>query len=146
MKATMISILQQRMDKCTTEQFWAVAILTATDVFIVTQAQNPAAKVPYCALLTAITIATVWGVFFIWERHCGWFRNRVDLASLLQNEADLPERLKRFPKFWSFKSLVFGVGFYIAWVLSGCVLCYFAAPNVSCSEHKVGWCAFDCPL
>jgi len=37
MKHTILSILQQRMDKCTNEQWWAVAALTAADAFIVTR-------------------------------------------------------------------------------------------------------------
>ena len=131
----MISLLQQRMDKCTTEQFWAVAILTGTDVFIITQAQNLAAKMPYWILLLVISLVTVWGVCFIVERHFGWYRSRHVLASLLQNEPDVPERLKRFPNFWSLNSLAFGVGFYVVWVLAGCVLCYLTAPNVSCARH-----------
>jgi hypothetical protein len=128
MKEAIVSLLQQRMDKCTTEQFWAVAILTGSDVFIITQAQNLAVKICYGILLVGISVATVWGVGFIIERHCGWYRSRVALASLLQNEPDVPRGLKTSPNFWDWKSLVFGVGFYVVWVLAGCVLCYLTAP------------------
>ncbi len=132
MKATMISLLQQRMDKCTTEQFWAVAILTGSDVFIITQSQNLAAKICYWILLVGITIATLWGVGFIIERHCGWYRSRVTLASLLQDEPDVPESLKGSPNIWYWKSVVFGFGFYVIWVVVGCVLCYLTAPCWHC--------------
>ena len=34
MKETILQLLQQRMDKCTTEQFWAVAMVTGLDAFV----------------------------------------------------------------------------------------------------------------
>src|SRR6266849_222986 len=93
MKDTIISLLQQRMDKCTREQVWAVAALTAADGFLATHVADIASKIPSCILLFAMTAATAWGIFIIVDRHFAYYKNRAALASLLEGEPDVPDFL-----------------------------------------------------
>jgi hypothetical protein len=94
MKDTIISLLQQRMDKCTREQVWAVAALTAADGFLATHVADIASKIPSCILLFAMTAATAWGIFIIVDRHFAYYKNRAALASLLEGEPDVPRLFK----------------------------------------------------
>ena len=125
MKATMISLLQQRMDKCTNEQFWAVASLTAADAFIVTAGKNVWSKIPYPFLLGAITLVTAYGIYFIIHRHFAFYRNRTAIALLLADDPDAPDFLKTEPNLRTFNSLS-GVAFYVVWVGLGYAMCLFA--------------------
>jgi hypothetical protein len=115
MKETIITLLQQRMDKCTTEQFWAVASLTAADGFVI-----QSDKVSSGIALVAITIDTIYGVFFIFDRHFAFYRNRKLMGSLFKDERDAPDFLKTEPNPFRFYSLS-GVLFYLLWVVLGYV-------------------------
>ena len=123
MKETIINLLQKRMDKCTTEQFWAVASLTAADAFIVSSREQLLHGLPRWFLLALITFASVYGVLFVIQRHLGFYRNRDAMAALLSDERDVPEFLRDEPRRRSFNSLS-GVMFYVGWIVLGCVVCY----------------------
>lgn len=124
MKDTIVPLLQQRMDKCTNEQFWAVASLTAADGFVVATHRDIAERIPPWFVLGAITTATIYGIWFVIQRHFAYYRNRKAMASLLAHEQDVPEFLKHKPNLCSINSLS-GVVFYVSWIVAGCVLCYF---------------------
>jgi len=83
------------MHKCTTEQFWAVASLTAADGFVI-----QSDKVSSGIALVAITIATIYGVFFIFDRHFAFYRNRKSMGSLFKDERDAPDILNRAESFY----------------------------------------------
>ena len=123
MKHTILSILQQRMDKCTNEQWWAVAALTAADAFIVTRHTNVGSNL---WVFVAITVATIWGICIIIQRHFAYHRNRAAMALLVEDEQDVPAFLKSRPNAWSFRSVLSGVLFYVVWVLLGWILCSVA--------------------
>jgi len=126
MKEIIIPLLQQRMDKCTSEQFWTVGALTAADAFIITKGQVVGPKMPFSWILIAlITVATVWGVRIIVSRHNAYYRNRAAMVLLLGNEKDVPDFLKNPANPWTFNSLS-GVVFYVLWVVAGWGLCFFA--------------------
>ncbi len=133
MKHTIIPLLQQRMDKCTREQFWAVAALTAADGFLATHVDDIASKIPSCILLFAMTAATVWGILIIVDRHFAFYRNRAALASLLKGEPDVPDFLKAHGDPIRSLFTLSGVVFYLGWVVLGCVLCYVAVLTNHCS-------------
>ena len=123
MKETIIALLQQRMDKCTTEQFWAVASLTAADAFVVSGRDQLLQSLPRWVLLSLITFASAYGVLFVIQRHLGFYRNRDAMARLLADERDVPDFLRDEPRRRSFNSLS-GVMFYVGWILLGCIICY----------------------
>jgi len=123
MKSVIVSLLQQRMDKCTTEQFWAVAALLAADGFIVDKRDALIAALPWWLLLVFVTIASAYGIWFIVQRHIGYYRYRDDLAVLLAHERDVPEFLRHEPRRHSLNTLS-GVTFYVVAVLIGLIVCY----------------------
>jgi hypothetical protein len=125
MKDTIIQLLQQRMDKCTNEQFWAVASLTAADGFVVSSHKDIAEITPAWLVLTAISAAAIYGIWFVIQRHFAYYRNRRAMVTLLAHEHDAPDFLKRKSSPCSANSLS-GVAFFVGWILAGCILCYFA--------------------
>src|SRR5437764_14677141 len=98
MKSVIVPILQQRMDKCTSEQFWAVAALLAADAFVVDKRSVLLAAFPRWALLLFVCAATAYAIWFIIQRHVGYYRYRDDLAVLLAHEQDVPEFLQHEPR------------------------------------------------
>ena len=68
MKNTLIQIYQQRMDKCTTEQFWAVALLAAMCGFILLQKKS-LFMIPHFLVGTAVIIVTIAAALYIYSRH-----------------------------------------------------------------------------
>jgi hypothetical protein len=123
MKSVIIPLLQQRMDKCTTEQFWAVAALLASDGFIIDKRDALIAALPWWVLLVFVTIASAYGIWFIIQRHIGYYRYRDDLAVLVAREPDVPEFLRHEPRRHSLNTLS-GVTFYVVAVLMGSIVSY----------------------
>jgi hypothetical protein len=124
MKEALIALLQQRMDKCTNEQFWAVASLTAADGFVISSWKQITASIPAWCILLAITCATIYGCCFIVGRHFAYYHSRGELARMLHDVDLAPKNLRRVPDSMSFNSLS-GVVFYVGWIVAGCTLCFF---------------------
>ena len=116
MKEAIVNVLQQRMNKCTSEQFWAVATLTGFNAFIISQKEDILAALPSWGVLVAVGLATAWGVYYIIHRHIGYYFLCGELAELLKNEPGIPAFLKTCPNKWRGPSLT-GVIFYAGWVL-----------------------------
>lgn len=116
MKETIVIILQQRMDKCTSEQFWAVALLTGIHAFIISQRENLAATFPDWIIISVISIVTLYGIWFIIHRHISFYSLRDRMVEILKEEKDIPESLKKCPSKWRWPQLS-GVLFYAGWSL-----------------------------
>ena len=116
MKSTIVSILQQRMDKCTTEMFWAVAAITGFCAIIITQKSSLLNAMPLWILIASTAIIVFYGIFYILHRHATYYLNAQDLVSLIRDFPECPERIKREPAPWRLRSLI-GSGFYVLWVL-----------------------------
>lgn len=112
------------MDKCTNEQFWAVASLTAADAFFASQ-KNTFTTAPHWLCMTLLTLATVYGVSFIIHRHLAYFQIYNARATLLQGEPHAPAFMTQIAPMYSIRVLS-GVLFYIGWVIAGYVMCWYA--------------------
>ena len=116
MKETIVSILQQRMDKCTSDQFWAVGFLTGLNAFVILQKRtNALASVPCWAILLGTTVFTVYGAYYIIACHRNFYLYRSEQAKLLRVEPYVPDFLKRCPSPRELSSLR-GVGLYVLWI------------------------------
>ncbi|HVZ16144.1 MAG TPA: hypothetical protein VG897_03430 [Terriglobales bacterium] len=116
MKETIVGLLQQRMDKCTNEQYWAVASVTATDAIVISSRQEFTKSIPTAAIVAGLSILTTYGVVFVIQRHVNYYRLRRDLATVLQGEPVVPDFLKRVPGGRTVNSLS-GVVFYVLWMV-----------------------------
>lgn len=124
MKETLIAVLQQRMDKCTSEQFWACATLSGLNVFLLLQ-KDLVLSVPAGLWLACSTliILTGYGTFFIIHRHISYYKLRDSLISLLDDEKDVPQVFIRPGQQTVLQSLLgsiaalSGVTFYAVWPL-----------------------------
>lgn len=128
MKGSLISLLQSRMDKCTSEQFWAVGIITGLSVFLISQSSIIHEKLPNCSVIViaAQLILSAYGIYFVVHRHVSYYRLERELSLLLKTEKNAPKMLQQKHSWWEVPSLS-GVVFYIIWILLTCVgvvICY----------------------
>ena len=126
MKTTIVILLQQRMDKCTNEQFWAVAATTGMNAFLLSQKTTISSCINTTAMFIVLAVVTIYAISFIINRHIGYYQNRNVMQALLENESDVPNSMKLQLNPWSWKQLS-GVVFYVSWVVlgaTGVVFCY----------------------
>jgi len=122
------------MDKCTTEQFWAVTTLTGLDLSIISEKRNIIRVLqstsiigvpPNWFILSIVTAATIYSAIFIVHRHISYYRHRADLTKLLQGEKDVPDFLKKCPDKWRGHSPS-GILFYNGWIVALWLMDFFA--------------------
>jgi hypothetical protein len=116
MKETLAGIIQQRMDKCTVEQFWAVAALTGMQGFVITQKALLLESLPAFVIIFVTVVATLYVLGFVCMRHAIYRIYDAEFARLLADDADAPPFLKPGPVSWK-RKVVFlsGVLFYSVW-------------------------------
>ena len=111
------------MDKCTTEQFWAVAVITGLCALVVTQKSSLVNAIPIWVILTTFVIIACYGVFYVLDRHMTYHRNAQDLVSLIQDFPDCPERMKRVPDPLKLRSFT-GSAFYLLWICGATIVSF----------------------
>ncbi len=116
MKSALIGILQQRMDKCTTEQFWAVGAITGFNAFLLTQASLIKGVLPVWVVIATDAALAVYGLYFIISRHMGYFLIYNQLVELTRNVPEAPKLFKTCQSPWKGLNLS-GVVFYCSWVI-----------------------------
>lgn len=136
MKETLIAVLQQRMDKCTSEQFWACATLSGLNVFLLLQ-KDLVLSVPAGLWFgcSAVVILTAYGTFFIIHRHISYYKLQDSLISLLDDEEEVPQVFIRPGQQTVLQRILrsilalSGVTFYAVWPL---VLAVFNIMHMLC--------------
>jgi len=111
----LLPVLQQRMDKCTSEQFWAVGAITGLDAFLLTQANEIRDLLPSWAVVAGAGLLAAYGFYFIIHRHIGYFELYDRVVDLIKDDPASPEMFKAYPSRWRGHSLS-GVAFYCIWV------------------------------
>ena len=116
MREALVTILQQRMDKTTTEQFWAVGAFTALSALLLVE--SSAFKRLFAGgIVAATTLAlAVYAIIFVVQRHTAYYRLRKDLADLLDDEDEAPSWMYEQPTGWKWPQWS-GVVFYTGWIL-----------------------------
>ena len=117
MREAILQLLQQRMDKCTTEQLWAVAMVTGLDAFALHSSAAVAGLIPIVFVITCGAAAFV-GIWYVISRHRHYYACRDAMAVLLRDEEDAPSFLKVAPRASNLGTWL-GSGFYISWMLAG---------------------------
>jgi hypothetical protein len=114
------------MDKCTNEQFWAVAAVTGMNAFLLSQKTTICSCINTTAIFIVLAVVTIYAISFIINRHIAYYQNTNAMQTLLENESDVPNFMKLQLNPWSWKQLS-GVVFYTSWVVlgaAGVVSCY----------------------
>ena len=129
MKNTIVTILQQRMDKCTNEQFWATGAITGLNAFLLSQNETICLFFSSWAILAVSTVACISGIFYVCNRHDAYYKTREAMAKLLRDvkETNIPDFMTEEVKIWNVCSLI-GVAFYsglivVGWI--GVIIVYF---------------------
>jgi hypothetical protein len=115
-KGDLISLLQSRMDKCTTEQFWAVGIITGLSAFLISQRSKIQKRL---IIIIVQVILSLYGIGFVWHRHISFYELEGKLSCLLADEKIAPKMLKLKHDWWDWRTLT-GVGFYTFWIVLTC--------------------------
>ena len=114
-------MFQQRMDKCTNEQFWAVAALSALYAAAVSQAGTTLPGIPKFLIAVALSASAFYGLFFVVHRHKAYYDYRKDITELVKDCAFAPAFLKETRSAWELSRLT-GLIFYSAWIFGGYVV------------------------
>src|SRR5205809_41108 len=120
-------------EKCTAEQHWVVASVTAVDAAIIAGAEH--LEFCICVRLFAtilLIIGLVCGVWFIRLRHNAYYFYRDAMANMLKDEEYLPRELRE-PANRGTKEALSGLVVYSLWIVltSG-----FALALVECLTRR----------
>ena len=125
MKSSIMAVLQQRMDKCTTEQNWIVALLLAINGVITAKPNLIPDRIPHVAALSVTLALSLYVVLYCLERHCSYYRNRMALSKLLEEEPDSPDFLRECPKLWTFRTAM-GIAVQIVLIMGSWIVSMIA--------------------
>jgi drug/metabolite transporter (DMT)-like permease len=125
MRAEIVGILQTRMDKCTTEQFWAVAAVATLNAYLLSGKDAIRSSFPVWAVLVIVIAVAGYAIYFVVNRHTAYVTLGNGLADLLADDESLPAFLRERHDPWKSHSLS-GFVFYCGGILvSSCAV--FAA-------------------
>lgn len=114
MKDTLVEISQQRMDRCQSEQMWALAAYAAACAFVISEKDAFLDGFSRDRLLVGLGIAGAATLVFVLERKWEYYRYRNDMARLVKDEADAPGYMKKEKSPWCWNSLIWLAVFVIA--------------------------------
>jgi len=118
-KEIFIQLLEQRAYKQTSDQFWAVAIMTGFyGVLIFKHTEIIVFLNPIGVIILSVIAACV-GSLYICHRHRTYINARKETRRLVDNIPDAPSYLKNVPG-WSGHSFL-GWGFYTLIIWLGCI-------------------------
>jgi len=136
MKGNLISLLQTRMDKCTTEQFWVVGVSTGLSAFLISQSEIiQKSSIPDYAVIVVQAFLSFCVICFVVHRHICFYNLERQLSGLLEYEMIAPKTFRQKHDWWQWQTLS-GVGFYIFWTLltcAGVISCYCPKSGTCCS-------------
>jgi hypothetical protein len=130
MKETLVSIIKQSMDKCTTEQFWVVATTIGINSYIIGNFPSYRQVIHY--ILAFSTLLTCYSIFLIIHRARAHIKCAYMLYRLIEPSTDVDKEVKDL-----FKSSgkvspsdFTGAGFYAVVVLSSYIALLMRIFNV----------------
>jgi hypothetical protein len=121
MKETLVGIHQQRMDRCQSEQYWAIAALAATNAFVLSEKEAFLAYLSRESLLAVLCLLSVACTVFVIARLHSYYLYRNDLADLISSE-DKSEPFFAPKYIKEKKDMLSGNG--TAWILVFCVFIF----------------------
>jgi hypothetical protein len=111
------SYLQAAAEKCTAEQHWMVASVTAVDAAFVAAGEHlplsPCMRLFAAGILVAALLA---GICLIWLRHFAYFFYRDAIARMLETKDYIPAELRE-PATRTTLGALSGVLIYSLWVI-----------------------------
>lgn len=124
MEDKIIDLLQERMNKCMNDQFWAVAAVSAQNAFLITQKEVLLSALPVAAYVVALLAATSYALYYVWHRHKEYYKAKNDIAARLKKKkAPPPKFMDRKSHPWEWRSLV-GLTFCSFWILGSSVAAF----------------------
>jgi hypothetical protein len=111
------------MEKCTSQQHWMVASVTAINAAFIASADHIAKGLPHLLATVLLTLAMIWGVIFVWLRHGAYYYYRDALADLMKDETYLPTDMRRHANRGTTQALS-GVWVFSLWILFSSILAF----------------------
>jgi hypothetical protein len=109
--------LQACAEKCTAEQHWVVAAVTAADGAFIAAAEH--VQLGPCTRLFAaviLIVALIAGVWLVWLRHSAYFFYRDAIAKMLEDKHYLPSDLRK-PAARNTAAALSGALIYSLWII-----------------------------
>lgn len=125
MKDLAFGYLTASAEKCTSEQHWMVASVTAIDAAIIASTEHIAPGVPHLLASVLLVLALIWSVIFVWLRHRAYYYYRDALADLLKDEVYLPHEMRRHANRNTAEALS-GVCVFSLWIFCSSVLAFLS--------------------
>jgi hypothetical protein len=118
-----LAVLQTRMDKCTNEQFWAVATISALNAASITNA-NDFAAVPKWIVAIALSAGAFYALYFVIDRHRAYYDFRKDFSVIAERSPAAPPFMREVRSAWELARMS-GLLFYSFAILGGYALAMF---------------------
>jgi hypothetical protein len=104
------------MDKCTSEQFWAVGVCTGLSAFLISESAT-IEKIFYdVAIIHVHAILSIYVICFVVHRHISFYKLQSKLSEVLKGEEIVQDMFENKTEPWHWRTLS-GVAFYTLWTL-----------------------------
>ena len=104
------------MDKCTTEQFWAVGVCTGLSAFLISESKIIQGKFSSVAIIHVHALLSFYVICFVLHRHMSFYKLQKKLSEQLKDEPKILDMFKNKTEWWQWRTLS-GVAFYTFWTL-----------------------------
>ena len=94
MKDTLLEVFQQRMDKCQSEQAWAVTAYAAANAFVISEKSTFTTNLSSSSIVFALGAIGFATLIFVLIRKHEYYLYRRDMARLLAKVDDAPAYMK----------------------------------------------------
>lgn len=116
-KDTYINILQRRMDKTTTEQFWIVALIYGLNGVLIFKKAVIISFLNRWVIIIFSLFLTIIGTVYILQRMKTYIEASKEISRLVTNEKDAPNYMRHPSRWGGISPLGYGVYIIVIWIV-----------------------------
>ena len=116
-KGTFINILQRRMEKTTTEQFWIVALIYGLNGILIFKKTVIISFLNHCVIISFSLIVTIIGTVYILQRMKTYIKATKEISRLISNEKDAPDCMRHPTRWGGISPLGYGFYIFVIWIV-----------------------------
>lgn len=131
MKETLATLYQRRMDRCQSEQIWAIAAYAGINTIVISESEKFQSSFEPCNVVWVLGIIGFLTFLFVIERLHGYYNYRNDLAKLLKDEEFADEHIKDVRPKKNFNSFIWVIVF-----IGSIVIPFVAASKIIGTTHN----------
>jgi hypothetical protein len=116
-KDIFIDILQRRMDKTATEQFWVVALIYGLNGVLIFKKVAIISFLNKWVIITFSLFVTIIGTVYILQRMKTYIEATKEISQLISNEKDAPDSMRHPSRWGGISPLGYGFYIFVIWVV-----------------------------